>query len=288
MSKFEFSGNDLIERWEIRGFQLFDYLEKGLLQPYDATTGNMIIDRNTDHGKKVIASSKYTPPLTVEQQEKKQRVNQRRDSGFVYSGRQTKRKAQALYNSYIMQLNDYIQKSFTLSRDKREAAKQIRKARRWVFKTEDVLGFEKNHGLCESNKPEKVKPFPCEAGTKWEDVKITLIDNNTVRIETPQGKGRYTYHELGMADKRSGDKEKKVWDTLRRFAVNQGIVPQNYGCRESVIEALPEKAKRLNSHLKKLFGIESSIFKDCYKKHKKYETKIIFSDQTIVYVPEPS
>ena len=76
MPKFEFSGNDLIIRWEIRGFQLFDYLEKGLLQPYDATTGNMIIDRNTDHGKKIMESFKHTPSFTVKDKERKRRENQ--------------------------------------------------------------------------------------------------------------------------------------------------------------------------------------------------------------------
>ena len=286
MSKFEFSGNDLIIRWEIRGFQLFDYLEKGLLQPYDVTTGNMIIDRNTDHGKKIMESFKHTPSFTVKEQERKQRENQRKDYGFVYSGRRAKRKAQALYNSHIVRLNNCIQESFTLSRDEKDAVKQIRKARRWVFKTDDVLRFEQDRGLYKSNNPEEVKPFPCEAGTKWKDVKITLIANDTVRIETPQGKGRYTYHELGMADKRPGDKPKGVWVTLKLFASNQGIFPQE---NQKVNEKnLVEKAKHLNSHLKKLFGIKERIYKHFYKKLRRYETIIKFSDQTTSYVPEPS
>lgn len=279
MSKFEFSGNDLIERWEIKGFQLFDYFKKGLLQPYDGTTGNMIVDLSTDHGKEIIGSFKHTPRLTVEQQERKQRAKQ-------ISARRAKQQAQIFYNSRIAQLNDCIQKSFTLSRDNKEAVKQIREARRWIFKTDDVLRFEQDRGLCKSNKPGKVKPFPCEAGIKWEDVKITLIPNDTVRIETPQGKGRYTYHELGMAHIMSG-KPKEVWHTLVLFAINQGIFPQNYVYHKSVMKALPEKAKHLNSHLKKLFGLEESIFKHHYKKHKRYETRIFFSDRTISQEPEP-
>lgn len=288
MPKFEFSGNDLIERLEIRGFQLFDYLEKGFLQPYDSTTGNMIIDLNTDHGKKIMESFKRTSPLTVEKLERKQRAKQIKNYGYVSSGRIAKQQAQILYNCHIVQLNDCIQKSFTLSRDNKEAVKQIREAKGWLFKTSDVLQFEQSHGLCKSNKPKEVKPFPCEAGTKWDDVKITLIANNdTVKIETPQGKGRYTYHELGMAHMVSGE-PKKVWHTLVLFAINQGIFPQkNYGYHESVIKELPEKAKRLNIHLKELFGIEESIFKHHYKKHRRYETKIKFSDQTISEEPEP-
>ena len=137
-----------------------------------------------------------------------------------------------------------------------------------------------------SNNPEKIKPFPCEAGTKWEDVKITLIASDTVRIETPNGKGRYTYHELGMADKRPGDKPKEVWETLKLFASNQGIFPQE---NQKVNEKnLVERAKHLNAHLKKLFGIKERIYKHFYKKLRRYETKIKFSDQTIAHVPDPS
>ena len=191
-----------------------------------------------------------------------------------------------MYNSHIVRLNNCIQESFTLSRDEKDAVKQIRKARRWVFKTDDVLRFEQDRGLYKSNNPEEVKPFPCEAGTKWKDVKITLIANDTVRIETRQGKGRYTYHVLGMADKRPGDKPKGVWVTLKLFASNQGIFPQE---NQKVNEKnLVEKAKHLNSHLKKLFGIKERIYKHFYKKLRRYETIIKFSDQTTSYVPEPS
>ena len=64
------------------------------------------------------------------------------------------------------------------------------------------------------NVPIKEKPFPCQPGTIWKDIKITLVANDTVRIETPNGTGRYTYNELGMADGRPGDKPKEVWATL--------------------------------------------------------------------------
>lgn len=136
-------------------------------------------------------------------------------------------------------------------------------------------------------KPEAIKPFPCKAGTKWEDVKITLVDNENVRVETPQGKMLCHYIDLNMKDIRCG-RPRKVWATLNLFAKNQGIFPPEYhDYRESLIKALPEKAKRLNSHLKELFGIEESIFKYNYRTHKRYETQIFFSDQTISCEPEP-
>ena len=200
MPKFEFSGNDLIIRWEIRGFQLFDYLEKGLLQPYDATTGNMIIDRNTDHGKKIMESFKRTPPLTVEKQEKKQRANQIKYYGFVHSGREAKRKAQALYNYHIVRLNDCIQKTFTLSRDEKEAVKQIREAKKWVFKTDDVLRFEQDHGSY------KKSVLTDDYDAIIRDFKLSYENDSNVNIQQRRAKA-VSYHCTTLGFKNEQGKE---------------------------------------------------------------------------------
>jgi hypothetical protein len=125
---------------------------------------------------------------------------------------------------------------------------------------------------------------PPPPGTKWEDVKITLTASDTVRIETPHGKGKYTYHTLGMADGRCADKSKEVWTTFSLFAVNHGVVPQKGAI--TFIDNLTEKAKRLNKHLKDLFKINDRIFKHNFKKYHRHETKIVFSNQMEITVPE--
>jgi hypothetical protein len=145
-----------------------------------------------------------------------------------------------------------------------------------IFKRDDVLEFEKKFKL--KLKEVESEVFPCTPGTKWEKVKITLIEDEAVRIETPLGSGRFSYHELGMSDKRSGNKTTMLWALFKLFAQYQGhITPTNteYNPR------LPDTAKRLNRHLQDLFDIHESIFKDHYKKEKGYKTKIYFSDQTI-------
>ncbi len=121
--------------------------------------------------------------------------------------------------------------------------------------------------------------FPCSPETKWEDIKITLVSDDTVRIKTPQGEGRFTYHELGMSDKRSGDKPKIIWELFKIFSKNQGRISSD---NPKYDPRLPDTAKRLNRHLKDLFEIKDSIYKGHYRKMKRYETKIIFSNQTEV------
>ena len=150
-----------------------------------------------------------------------------------------------------------------------------------IFKRDNVLEFEKKHKLIPKKRNleanhQKVLPF--RTATKWKDVKITLINNESVRIDTPQGSERLSYHELGMSDKRSTNKPTMLWFLLKLFAQNQGYISSTNPKYDS---KLPDTAKRLNGHLKKLFGINESIFTGHYKAEKGYRTKILFSDQTI-------
>lgn len=143
------------------------------------------------------------------------------------------------------------------------------------------------------NKPKtsgKNGMFLCIEGTTWEDIRITLIDNEMVRVETPSKKGRFTYHQLGMQDKRRGDQPTQLWALLVLFAKNQGVISlQDYELsKDRLYKAGSNKtvlfdcAKRLNSHLKELFGIEESIYKAHYRKKRRYDTRIVFSDRTQV------
>jgi hypothetical protein len=135
-------------------------------------------------------------------------------------------------------------------------------------------------------KADHQKVFPCKPGTRWEDIKIKLINDKMVEIETPQGKDRYSYHDLKMVKKNSTDKPRKIWPMLMLFANNRGRVDK--GLDESVKriflneykininEKLPNYTKQLDKHLKELFGIKDSIFKHNYNKYKAYITKIDF------------
>jgi len=158
------------------------------------------------------------------------------------------------------------------------------------FRPEDIIEFERRHPeLLERNKESeafwgvggkqrKRNVFPCSPGTKWEQIKIILLDDDRVRIETPQGEGRYAYPELKLADGRHG-KPTMLWELVKLFAINNGQITStnlNYDPR------LPDTTKRLNKHFKQLFRIDDSIYQGHYKSLKGYKTKIFFSDQTKV------
>ena len=117
--------------------------------------------------------------------------------------------------------------------------------------------------------------LPCPKGTQWENIKITLIADDTVRIKTPQGEERFTYSELGFSDKRKGDSPTVLWVQLTEFAKHKGIIS---GKDSKYIKQLPIIAKRLNKHLQELFGLPDTIYKAHYRKYHKYETKIQFQD----------
>ena len=118
----------------------------------------------------------------------------------------------------------------------------------------------------------------CKAGTRWEDIKITLIADDTVSIITPEIKERFKYSELGLSDKRKGDQPIVLWTLLKLFAENKGFISRS---NPKYDPKLPDWAKRLNMHLKGLFGINESIYTGHYKKEKGYRARINFSNQTL-------
>jgi hypothetical protein len=260
--------HDLIKRSDSAKFEILEYLKRGL-KPYSKDSGKLLDCPpfcHTGHieediiktGSEVLSEAKSDGRDLNEYEELLVTLKERAENELPNI-----KKNDPSYCSWKWLEKDISDDDFKKLFSYLEGA---------VFREDNISEFEK-----ESN------AFPCKPGTEWKDVKITLIDNNTVRIKTPQGNGLFTYHNLEMADKRLGDKPIKVWSTLKLFATNQGIIPpKNHDYRKSLIKALPGKAKHLNSHLKKLFGIEESIFKYHYKTHKRYETRIFFSDQTIV------
>ena len=270
MTDFDFTGEDLIDRWQINDFELLKWIKKGL-QPYNEY-GLKIVDPTTEFGRKIMSSFKRKPAFG--------HVDKKLPESILKSEDETEFRLHlaAVYVSGLLKANNCEADLFDIPANKSKGDALIRRMKKWLFKTNDVFKFEKEHGLYKSS-----TIFPCDPGTKWEDIKITLTDNETVRVETPKGKGYFTYHKLNMEDKRSGNKPTVVWELLKLFAENQGAISSQNPKYDS---QLPETARRLNNHLQKLFGIKDSIYAGHYKKLKGYKTKIFFSDQTNVILPE--
>lgn len=147
-----------------------------------------------------------------------------------------------------------------------------------LFKMQDIERFEREHGFT----PKKTQAatgtiLPCPEGTKWQDIKITLIANDMVRIKTPQGEDQFTHTELQM-----GKETGMLWSLLKLFAQKKGFIS-----RENVKydRRLPDNARLLNKHLKKLFQINESIYLYHYKVKRAYITRIKFDDETYKETP---
>ena len=129
------------------------------------------------------------------------------------------------------------------------------------------------------NKSDRKGLLPCPPGTKWDKIKITLLSNETVLVEAPHGEDKFSYYELDLADGRKKKGCGVLWVLFSSFAENQGFIS---GQNSEYMSNLTDNAKRLNTHLQQLFGIDESIYKAHYKKERGYRTKIIFSDATNV------
>lgn len=281
------SWEKLLKRWDIRESELLEYLKKGL-QPYSDYDFRPISCPNScheyfQHFDNYAEISKRISILKsrIDNDEKAEGLKSERNK-FLEKLQKVEHKISMITNKDPDCVSwKYFVKPLEAS-DGKKVISDLKKEEA-VFKKAEVVEFEKKFGLNSFKQIQtgKVKKavFPCKAGTRWEDIKITLIEDETVRIETPWGKGRYSYHQLDMSDKRSGNKPTMLWFLFKLFAQNQGSISRTNAGYDS---KLPDTAKRLNKHLQNLFEIRESIFTDPYKAAKGYKTKIFFSDQTIV------
>ncbi len=123
--------------------------------------------------------------------------------------------------------------------------------------------------------------FPCDPDTNWEDITITLISYEQVKIKTPQGEGKFNYAQIGMADGRNTDNKKRTWLLLMAFANYQGCITSDIiknmntifpsSGQQDSFKKFMTGTKELNKHLKTLFGIEESIYIGQYRKMYKDE-----------------
>jgi len=256
--------------------EILNLMKKGDLQAYYSTWGQKIIDSDSLERTRSSSLEEMIYLEKLEEGAIQAHTPSRRyvPRTEIQIEKAAKEKYEAQPLDKIITPENCIAVSFS-----QPTKREIEILQNAVFKAEDVEEFEKQHNILEQPKESEKNVFPCEPGTNWEDITITLVADNMVRIRTPKGEGRYTYPELGMKDKRVGDKPTMLWALLKIFANSQGFISSQNSKYDPKV---PDTAKRLNAHLKKLFGIKESIYTAHYKKEKAYRTKIKFSDQTIV------
>ncbi len=124
--------------------------------------------------------------------------------------------------------------------------------------------------------------FPAPKGTTWDKVKIVLIANDTVQVTIKDRSERCSYHELGMSDKRKGDKPKIMWWFLVRLIKEEGYISK---IQKQYDPKLIDVVKGFRKQMKNLFGVEDSPLGH-YKTEKGYRARFRIGDQTQISLKE--
>ena len=123
----------------------------------------------------------------------------------------------------------------------------------------------------QSIKPEvPVVKFPIPDGTRWEDIKIQIVSNNSVRIKVNGKKTeRRTFVEMGFKDGRRGDLPDSYWNFFIELARHNGQLKE---WPQKTNSAVQKRIQIIGKRLQAIFGLkEKPIYR--YNKRDGYITK---------------
>ncbi|MDI6733384.1 MAG: hypothetical protein QME51_04595 [Planctomycetota bacterium] len=127
--------------------------------------------------------------------------------------------------------------------------------------------------------------FPTPAGTKWGEITIQFVSNDSVKISVkgiaPQ---RFTFAEMGFKDRRKGDLPNKLWEILKYLAKEKGSLSWDSDKAEPKLQ---QNISRLRRQLKRFFVLKDDPFLS-YKQVGKWKTKFKIEDLSYSAIPEPS
>ena len=114
--------------------------------------------------------------------------------------------------------------------------------------------------------------FPTMPGLKWEEVTITFISKDSVRITARGVSEVYTFSQMGFTDRRKGDLPDKRWLFLLFLAKNGGEIDMQTKKSEDMKPTATKAVSIIRGRLKVLLGIEADPFEN-YRKAKGYKTR---------------
>jgi len=97
--------------------------------------------------------------------------------------------------------------------------------------------------------------FETPPRSKWTDVAIRFVDGYTVFVDVAGTTGRYSYTEMGMANRRES-KPSKQWEFLEKIADNHGVIDFHIGNPDKN----PSWKFELSSNLRAFFRIDDDPF----------------------------
>ncbi len=99
-------------------------------------------------------------------------------------------------------------------------------------------------------------PLAIPGASRWNEIRISLVDATTVRIDLPGVSVRRTYVDLGMAH-RKNRQPRRVWELLVELCDGHGIF---LSTRFGSSDATKKLVSRLGGELAAIFGLSDSAF----------------------------
>jgi hypothetical protein len=124
-----------------------------------------------------------------------------------------------------------------------------------------------------------IKKFPKIDSLKWNEVKITFISKDSLKITAREKKETFTFSQIGFEDKRKGDLPNKLWELLYLFAENKGIIDWSSDTSENLKRNMITNINRLSKQLKIIMQLKENPFYP-YKQFKNYKSKFEISDKS--------
>lgn len=93
--------------------------------------------------------------------------------------------------------------------------------------------------------------FPTPPGTKWGEVTITFVSNDSIEIRVGNVRKVFDFSELGLRDRRKIDTSNQQWDLLRLLALKGELKPVLLS-----LQGTQKKISRLRQKLRETFGIQ--------------------------------
>jgi len=130
--------------------------------------------------------------------------------------------------------------------------------------------------------------FPTPSGTKWEEVTITFISNESIRIKAREVSKKFHFSEIGFGDRRSADKPNMIWKYFHALAQLSGELawddPLDLGGRPVDIDrdVAQKRISVLRKTLQTIVGIKDDPIYT-YRKKGLYKTRFSLRDETTQY-----
>ena len=126
--------------------------------------------------------------------------------------------------------------------------------------------------------------FPSPPSLQWEDVTITFVSRDSIKIEAKGASEIYMFSDIGFRDGRKRDLPDSHWEKLQAFAEYGGRIAWDTPIPSEVRKGLKKSVSIIRKRLKSLMRIESDPF-EAYRKHRAYVVKFKIEDRTFGQTP---